>query len=254
MGAVSIAVELVGHTPDAEALVASAARLCYAGGDEHPFDAGAAQREGMIGFLRSMGHLSPLEHAVFSFYIHGVSRAMSHQLVRHRLASYSQRSQRYVAHDRFDYVIPPSMEGRLVNTPEGESRDAVEYFEETMALLAERYRLLGDALEGSGEERRQDARYLLPNACETRIAVTMNARVLMHFFEERLCRRAQWEIREVAGQMLARVKDVCPALFAGCGPKCLRYGRCPEGAKGCGRYHEMRRYYLNAEGDDEGGS
>ena len=247
MHAVQVKVILIGETPDAEALVASAARLCYAADTERLFDDKKGQ-VAMLRRLRSMRHLSPMEHASFTFYIEGVSRAMTHQLVRHRLASYSQRSQRYVAHDGFDYVLPPRLTGKRV-VVSGLSRDAVEYFEETMAILAERYARLNEALGGNGEQSNEDARYVLPNACETRIAMTMNARELMHFFEERLCNRAQWEIRLVAGKMRELVKKSCPNLFAGCGPKCLRLGRCPEGTMSCGRYKEVCTQY--AERNDE---
>ncbi len=242
MGAVKVKVKLVSRTPDAEGLVAAAARLCYASDGGKLFSRGSKPTDDMVRLLRKMGHMSPLEHAGFSFYISGVSRAMTHQLVRHRLASYSQRSQRYVAHGGFDYIVPPKLRGKRVNCG-GASRDAVAYFEETMALLAERYRLLNEALGNTGEESNEDARYILPNACETKIVVTMNARELMHFFEERLCNRAQWEIRLAADKMLALVKKACPSLFAGCGPKCLRFGRCPEGRMSCGKYKQMLRNY-----------
>ncbi len=244
MGAAKVKVELVSRTPDAEALVASAARLCYAANDRKLFGRGSKRSDEMVRLLRKLDHMSPIEHAVFSFYISGVSRAMTHQLVRHRLASYSQRSQRYVAHGGFDYIIPPKLRGKRVKVA-GAAMDAVKYFEETMALLAERYRRLNEALGNSGEESNEDARYILPNACETKIVMTMNARQLMHFFEERLCNRAQWEIRLVADKMLSLVKKSSPALFAGCGPKCLRNGRCPEGRMSCGKYKQMVRKYSS---------
>ncbi len=242
MGAVKVKVKLVSRTPDAEALVAAAARLCYASDGDKLFACDSKRADDMVRLLRKMGHMSPLEHASFSFLISGVSRAMTHQLVRHRLASYSQRSQRYVAHGGFDYIVPPRLRGKRVKCG-AVSRDAVAYFEETMALLAERYRLLNESLGNSGEESNEDARYILPNACETKIVVTMNARQLMHFFEERLCNRAQWEIRLAADRMLALVKKACPSIFVGCGPKCLRFGRCPEGRLSCGEYAQMLRKY-----------
>jgi thymidylate synthase (FAD) len=167
---------------------------------------------------------------------------MTHQLVRHRLASYSQRSQRYVGHARFDYVVPPQLKGKTVKLEDGEV-DAVAYFAETMETLAERYGKLNEALGEKGESSNEDARYVLPNACETKIFVTMNARALIHFFEERLCLRAQWEIRSVAERMLELVRKVCPAVFAGAGPKCIARGGCPEGKRTCGKYKEMREKY-----------
>ncbi len=236
-------VTLVRHTADPEHVITAAAKLCYA---EDTADLLAREPEAAGRFarmLKDLGHLSPVEHVAFTFYVEGISRAMTHQLVRHRLASYSQRSQRYVSHRGFDYVVPPSLEGKTV-TVDGEARDATKYFEETMALMAERYAALVEALGGAGEASHEDARYVLPNACETKLFVTMNARELLHFFEERLCLRAQWEIRGVAGRMLALVKEVCPNVFAGAGPKCLRLGRCPEGKRTCGQFDEVKRLYA----------
>jgi thymidylate synthase (FAD) len=238
-------VTLVAHTPDPEELVAAAAKLCYASDTDGILRQEPGRAAGFVAKLREMGHLSPIEHASFTFYLEGVSRALTHQLVRHRIASYSQRSQRYVAHDRFDYVVPPALEGKTVETPDGPV-DAVAYFHESMALAAERYRRLNDALGATGEASNQDARYVLPNACETRIFVTMNARELLHFFEERLCMRAQWEIRGVADRMHRLAREACPAVFGGTGPKCVRLGRCPEGGKTCGRFPEMQARYGEA--------
>ncbi len=244
-------VTLVRHTPDAEGIAAAAAKLCYAA---DPGDLLEQEPEGARRFvarLKTMGHMSPIEHMVFTFYLEGVSRAMSHQLVRHRLASYSQRSQRYVDHADFAYVMPPQLAGRTVATPDGPV-PAPEYYASTMALIAERYAALNDALGRCGEASNEDARYVLPNACETKLLVTMNARELLHFFEERLCRRAQWEIRDVADQMLDRVRDVCPSVFVGAGPKCLRYGGCPEGKMSCGRHAEMVERYGAAPESGKG--
>jgi thymidylate synthase (FAD) len=168
---------------------------------------------------------------------------MTHQLVRHRLASYSQRSQRYVAHDSFDYIMPPQLEGKTVDI-DGRQVDAGEYFAETMELISGRYAKLNDALGRAGEKSNEDARYVLPNACETKIVATMNARELLHFFEERLCLRAQWEIRSVAEMMMELVKEACPAVFNGAGPKCIARGSCPEGRMTCGRYREMVEKYA----------
>ncbi len=233
-------------TPDPTGAVAAAAKLCYASDTSKVLKESGAENEKFVNRLFALGHLSPVEHAVFTFYVEGVSRAMTHQLVRHRLASYSQRSQRYVAHDSFDYVIPPSLKGRKIRV-DGREIDAVEYFKQTMEVLAERYRQLNQALGASGEESNQDARYVLPNACETKIFVTMNARELLHFFGERLCLRAQWEIREVAEQMLILVRKEFPAVFSKAGPKCIPLGRCPEGKMTCGKYKEMVAKYTKVE-------
>ncbi|MGC9320497.1 MAG: FAD-dependent thymidylate synthase, partial [Armatimonadota bacterium] len=140
----------------------------------------------------------------------------------------------------------PQLQGRTV-TADGRKVDAVEYFRETMALIAGRYAALNDALGRTGERSNEDARYVLPNACETKIIVTMNARELLHFLAERLCQRAQWEIRRVAEMMLEAVRPVAPAAFQGAGPKCVRLGRCPEGDRGCGRYAEMVERYLHSK-------
>jgi len=188
MAQVTPQVTLVRHTPDPEELVAAAARLCYAADTEGLLEQEPEGAGRFVSRLKQMGHLSPLEHMVFTFYLEGVSRAMSHQLVRHRLASYSQRSQRYVDHEGFDYVAPPQLAGYLVETPTG-PMPATDYFAETMALIAERYAALNDALGRSGEASNEDARYVLPNACETKLFVTMNARELLHFFGERLSGR-----------------------------------------------------------------
>lgn len=246
MGAVHCTVTLAEHTPHPDRVVASAAAVCYASDVETALHLEPMRVRTLLSSLRSMGHLSPFEHASFTFLVQGVSRALTHQLVRHRLASYSQRSQRYVAHDSFNYVVPPRLAGAVVRWGE-QDIDAVAFFEETMALIAERYAALNDALGRTGESSNEDARYLLPNACETTIVVTMNARELLHFFEERLCLRAQWEIRDLAEQMRGLVMDVAPHIFTGTGPKCLRLGRCPEAALGCGRLAEVRRRYGSAD-------
>lgn len=245
MGEVKANVRLVAYTPHPDRLIAMAAKLCYAEETSRLIESPPDDHEvgHFVRLLRDMGHMSPIEHAVFTFYIEGVSRAMTHQLVRHRIASYSQRSQRYVPHHQFDYVIPPQLMGKRIRI-NGRDEDAVSYFRETMEILAERYRLLNEALGGEGESSQQDARYVLPNACETKIFVTMNARELLHFFEERLCLRAQWEIRSVADRMLDLVRQVCPSVFEGAGPKCIRYRRCPEGKMSCGKYEEVKERYT----------
>lgn len=166
-----------------------------------------------------MGHNSVIEHAVFTFSVEGVSRALTHQLVRHRLASFSQQSQRYVSMDKPTFVVPHSVQ---------DNKDALKIYEETMDRIWEAY----NRLEAMGIKP-EDARYLLPNGCTTNITITMNARELLHFFSLRCCERAQWEIREMAEQMLALCREVSPIIFAKAGPGCVR-GPCPEGKKSCG--------------------
>jgi thymidylate synthase (FAD) len=243
MNRVAAKVTLARHTEAPQELIASAAKLCYASDTESILQQDASSARKFVAMIKKLGHYSPLEHASFSFLVEGVSRAMTHQLVRHRLASYSQRSQRYVAHADFDYVMPPQLEGKTVET-EGRTVPAEEYFRETMEQIAQRYGKLCEAMGGKGESTNQDARYILPNACETKIFVTMNARELLHFFSERLCLRAQWEIRGVAEQMLRLVRGVCPAVFDGAGPKCVLCGHCPEGKMTCGQYAEIKAKYA----------
>lgn len=243
MADVSPSVTLVRYTPMPEELIASAAKLCYASKTATILEQEHDKAAGFVTRLMDMGHMSPIEHASFTFYLEGVSRALTHQLVRHRIASYSQRSQRYVAHADYDYIVPPSLIDKTVDTPEGPT-DAVTYFKETMELIGQRYEALNHALGDTGEASNQDARYVLPNACETKIFVTMNARELIHFFEERLCMRAQWEIRGVADQMLHLAREACPAVFSHVGPKCVRAGLCPEGKMTCGLYLGMKEKYA----------
>ena len=202
-------VELIAYTPNSENVVAKAARLCYAseGGDDNKF----------LRKLREIGHESPFEHVSFTFQIEGISRACSHQLVRHRIASYSQRSQRYINEGSFDYITPRSISG-----------DAELKYIEALDKIAETY----DELIELGVPK-EDARFILPNACETKIIVTMNARSLFNFFRLRCCNRAQWEIREVANKMLRQCKEVAPAIFEKCGPACVSEGKCPEGGMSC---------------------
>ena len=215
-------VKLLYHTPDPERAVAAAARLCYA-------PVGAAELlevmtdEAVRRVLRTImrsGHLSTLEHASYTFAIDGVSRAMTHQLVRHRLASYNQQSQRYVEYaDDPVFVMPPEVAA---------DAEAAARFTEACAAAFEAYR----AMIAAGVAA-EDARYLLPNAMETKIVVTMNIRELLHFLSLRCCKRAQWEIREVALRMLELAEPTAPYVFMDAGAGCRR-GACPEGAMTCG--------------------
>ena len=241
MGESDLHVTLIKWTPNPEQLIVSAARLCYAANVDTIFDHDSSSASVLLKRLKKMGHLSPFEHASFSFYIQGVSRAMTHQLVRHRIASYSQRSQRYVSHKNFDYIVPSSLKGKTV-LENGREIAADQYFHETMKDTADRYNKLIEALGGSKESSNQDARYILPNACESKIIVTMNARELIHFFEERLCERAQWEIRQTAEKMLELVKEKSPDIFSGTGPKCVRLNGCPEGKMSCGKFMEKKSH------------
>lgn len=223
-------VQLLTHTPEPEQVVAAAARLCYSNSSiDQLLGMSPDDRQSLLAKILSLGHYSVLEHVSFTFGIEGISRACSHQLVRHRLASYSQQSQRYVSHKtRFAAVTPPSIAER----PELNAR-----YE---ALLDELHRAYGELLdEGIPAE---DARFLLPNAATTKIVMSMNARELFHFFNLRCCRRAQWEIRAMAKDMLRLARRAAPLVFASAGPGCLG-GSCPEGAMSCGAMAEVRREY-----------
>jgi len=223
-------------TPEPEKLVALAARLCYSPASIGDLRQKLSPEEvrNLVGRILSMGHASVLEHVTLTYGVEGISRATSHQLVRHRIASYSQQSQRYVT-GNFGYVTPPSLgrpqgkrRGRKEASPEGGGDSLYDKFERHMRNCSELY---GEMLRvGIPAE---DARFVLPNATETKILISMNARELHHFFALRLCRRAQWEIREMAGHMLAIAYGKAPLLFGDAGPGCLR-GRCPEGKLTCG--------------------
>jgi len=215
-------VELLYHTPDPERAVATAARLCYApvGAAELMESLSDEKIRSVLTTIMTSGHFSTLEHASYTFAIDGVSRALTHQLVRHRLASYNQQSQRYVKYkDGLDVVKPES----IAADPQASAR-----FDELIANCVEAYQAFLDA--GIPAE---DARYVLPNAAETKIVVTMNIRELMHFFNLRCCNRAQWEIRELAWRMLELARPTAPFIFAKAGPGCVR-GACTEGKMTCG--------------------
>lgn len=223
-------VQLLTHTPDPEQVVAAAARLCYSAASiDRLLEKSREEREALLRKILSLGHFSVLEHVSFTFGVEGISRACSHQLVRHRLASYAQQSQRYVSQkERFEAVTPPSIAARA------ELRARYD------ALLEEIHRVYGQLLEAGIPA--EDARFVLPNASATKLVVTMNARELHHFFNLRCCRRAQWEIREVATEMLRLVRRKAPVLFAQAGPGCLQ-GACPEGRMTCGAMAEVRKEF-----------
>jgi thymidylate synthase (FAD) len=228
---------LVSHTPDPEKAISAAARLCYSPADIEQVisDAGKDNQSAFLEKLIAVGHLSPVEHASFTFAVEGISRACSHQLVRHRLASYSQQSQRYVGEEEgFAYVIPPAIM---------EDKELRAHFTGLMEEAGRSYKFIVERLREKGcsiESAREDARFVLPNAAETKIIITMNARELLHFFSIRLCNRAQWEIREMAYLMLKLARPLAPALFHNGGPPCLK-GKCPEGSRTCGKTDEVRR-------------
>ncbi|MDO5379005.1 MAG: FAD-dependent thymidylate synthase [Clostridia bacterium] len=235
MAQVGLKVLLLRATPDPDEVVALGARLCYAQADLDSLRerVETSDQRAYVERVMARGHLSVTEHASFTFAVEGVSRALLAQLTRHRIASFSVQSQRYVSMaDGFDYVIPPSIEAL--------GEDAAREFAHQMDTMHAWYIRWQEKLGGAGENANQDARFVLPNAAATRLVLTMNARELMHFFELRCCNRAQWEIRELAWRMLAECRKAAPALFGNAGPACLR-GACPEGKNTCGRMEEVRR-------------
>lgn len=247
-------VELIAHTPDADKIIAAAAKLCYAKSNiDTLMDKLTPEKvESFLEMLSELGHESPVEHAVFTFGIEGVSRALLAQITRHRIASFSVQSQRYVDKSSFEYITPPSI---------AEIPEALEEYNLVMKSDAEHYAKLKEILTKANYERliaegksdadakkaaekaaNEDARFVLPNACDTRMIVTMNVRSLWNFFKLRCCTRAQWEIRDLAIEMLRLCRKACPLLFKNAGPSCVN-GKCSEGAYSCGKISEVRERF-----------
>lgn len=247
-------VELLAYTPEAQVIVASAAKLCYSPSDIDDIMEKQTPEvtEKFLDMLVSMGHESPVEHAYFTFAIEGVSRALLAQITRHRIASYSVQSQRYVRADKFDVVTPPKIAENAQALAEFEKamENAQESYDKIAAFLkkSEKERLMAEGMDELSADKKaekavlEDARFVLPNACATKMIVTMNARSLYNFFSHRCCIRAQWEIREVANEMLRLVKGACPQLFKNAGPSCVR-GNCSEGKMSCGLAAEQRKRF-----------
>lgn len=231
-------VKIIAHTPDIERVIASAGKLCYSkvGADDIVRKSTKEDNERFVRMLADIGHESPLEHVSFTFAVEGISRACSHQLVRHRLASYSQQSQRYVNLDKtFDYIIPPSIIENNLNVEYNEFMDKIhDFYREISCDLECVYRRKGMSKKEANKKAIEDARYVLPNACETKLVFTMNVRTLLNFFEKRCCVRAQWEIRQLANEMLRQCKEISPVLFNNAGATCER-GYCKEGNMSCGK-------------------
>ena len=223
-------VQLLTHTPKPHEIVAAAAKLCYSNSTIDEIMAGSVDaKTALIQKVLSLGHFSVLEHVTLSFGIEGISRACSHQLVRHRIASFSMQSQRYVA---MKDDIPISKPSCLTEYPELSER-----YDCTIDTIKELYQ---DMLVAGVPA--EDARAILPNAAETKLVLTMNARELQHFFNLRCCNRAQEEIRVMSKKMLLLCREAAPLLFADSGPSCLR-GACPEGKMRCGKIEEVRNEY-----------
>lgn len=251
-------VELLAYTPEAQVIVASAAKLCYSPADidEILKKQTPEATEKFIDMLVSMGHESPVEHAYYTFAIENVSRSLLAQITRHRMASFSVQSQRYVREKEFEYIVPP----RIKANPEAfeEFKDAMRHCQESYDKIAgllkeERINELissGTELDAASrkaeKEAIEDARFVLPNACDTKMIVTMNARSLYNFFNHRCCMRAQWEIRELATEMLRLVKRVSPQLFKNAGPFCMK-GACTQGSMSCGKAVQVREKFRELD-------
>ncbi len=245
-----IKVYLLGHTMSLfndrpEAVVATAGKLCYSKSDIKSLANKQTDEsiDKFVNMLSSLGHESPIEHISFTFGIEGVSRACTHQLVRHRVASYSQQSQRYVdLSETYKYITPPAIkeDEELLSLYDKANEEIFDNYKKISNILEKKYIENGMKEKDAKKKAIEDARYILPNACETKIIVTMNARELLHFFKERCCNRAQWEIREVANQMLDLCLEVAPNIFQKAGAPCV-FGKCKEGAMSCGHRPSPRK-------------
>lgn len=235
-------VKLIASPVEKDLIPVIAAARCYSDlPNDELYDARAeqdpAKRAKFIQGVMKTGHLSTIEHVSFTFMIEDVSRAFLAQITRHRMASFSVQSQRYVKVDGECgqwYVVPPAID---------KDEEALQVFLDAMHDAIYAYNLLVDRLKALGrtdEEAQEDARFVLPQATGTKMVVTMNARELLHFFSLRCCNRAQWEIRDVAWQMLNLAEGACPSLFRYAGPSCAVTGTCPEGKRSCGKPYERR--------------
>lgn len=249
-------VTLLAHTPDPEITVAMAAKLCYSAATIDTIHDGLDEEKtaGFVDMLAQIGHESPIEHASFTFGIEGVSRSLLAQITRHRIASFSVQSQRYVKEAQFEYVVPPEIEkdGRAKEIYIKSMESAQREYDELASILSEKHKadFLASGMEEKAAARAaekkaiEDARFVLPNACTTKMIVTMNARSLLNFFSHRCCNRAQWEIRELATEMYRLCIKVAPNIFSHVGPPCVR-GKCTEGKMSCGKPDEMRKLFAD---------
>ena len=230
-------VKIIAYTLNPEKVVAAAAMASYKKEIPELEESTDKQAAKEIEEKMSFGHVSIIEHATFTFAVSEVSRALTHQLVRHRVASYTQQSQRYVKFVKkgFGYVVPKTVkENSEKEINEGDLPRTTTIggkFENLMLEIQNCYNLLVE-----NGVKPEDARFVLPNACYTNIVITMNARELLHFFGLRCCNRAQWEIREMADKMLKLCKEKAPAIFENAGPNCQQLGYCPEGEQSCGKF------------------
>lgn len=255
-------VTLIAYTPNPEKVISASAKLCYTDTSASDLMDGLTDEKtkSFLEMLSDIGHQSPIEHSYFTFGIEGVSRTLLAQITRHRIASFSVQSQRYVKKSNFVYITPPAI---------ANDKNALEIFNQSMENSFNDYNALADILEDkyfhefksqgltekqakSKAEKKaiEDARFVLPNACETKMVVSMNARSLMNFFSLRCCNRAQWEIKDVADKMLKLCCEVAPTLFKNAGPSCVR-GVCPEGKMTCGKYNQVRNFYKELKSTNE---
>lgn len=247
-------VELLTYTPDPEKVVASAAKLCYSKSDIETLMKGLTEEkvDSFLDKLSSMGHQSPQEHVSFTFGIEGVSRSLLAQITRHRVASFSVQSQRYVDMSTASFVVPQEIKENGLEGIFMESvNSSLNYYNKLKKILTDIYVKEGITEAKASKKAQEDARFVLPEACSTKIIMTMNARELNHFFRLRCCNRAQWEIRELATEMLRLVYPVAPKLFANAGPSCVG-GTCPEGAMSCGKIATVRcEFDILKEGESK---
>ena len=253
-------VKLISYTNEPEKLVACAAKLCYSqvGAEEIRQNLTDEKVSNFVNMLAEIGHESPIEHVAFTFAIEGVSRSLLAQLTRHRIASYSVQSQRYVKANEFEFILPPEISG--IDDAKKEflraMEEDVQHYESLTQILKKKHK---ENLINSGKEEKiadkmaekkaiEDARYVLPNACETKLICTFNARSLLNFFEHRCCNRAQWEIRQLATEMLRLVSQIAPNIFKKSGPPCVN-GACPEGKMSCGEQVRVKKYFSEIKGE-----
>ena len=253
-------VKLLTHTPEPEKIIATAAKLCYASSDIDSLMDGLTPEkvEKFLNILSGLGHESPIEHISFTFGIEGVSRSLLAQITRHRIASFSVQSQRYVEENKFSFVTPPEIADipQAKEMHEKQMQSAIDSYNELADILKKKH---FDELTAQGFDEKtasqkaqkmaiEDARFVLPNACETKMIVTMNARSLLNFFKLRCCNRAQWEIRAVANEMLRQCYAVAPTIFKLAGPGCVR-GKCSEGKMTCGKFSEVTKFFEQLKHD-----
>lgn len=251
-------VKLIAYTPNPEKVIAASAKLCYSKTSAEDLYEGLTEEkaEGFVDMLSQIGHESPIEHTSFTFAIENVSRSLLAQITRHRIASFSVQSQRYVKIENFEFITPPEIE-KIPKAKEiylNSMKKANESYIELYKILKEKYKeefrkeepkVDIKEIEKKAEKKAiEDARYVLPNACETKMVCTMNARSLRNFFKLRCCNRAQWEIRDLATQMFKLVVEVAPNVFKNAGPSCV-YGKCSEGKMSCKKQEEVRELFRS---------